>query len=444
MNTYQQDQLTRMLESRPIEPVMIDDFFKRNKHRWRIQDIKKAYAFLLEYANQIEKQEPDIADTLRAGYQLSFENKAREGVMESIRQIVKIPDDTKIDPKFLNGISNHDFVMAFATLQEFLLDCYHDIARAPFEWGYPASHKKFSTGPAFYGDSRLRRMISTLFSCGEFDGHVLTVDKKAFLKNVYQSTSKETALMLEGFANMGLMVEGFDDKSESLFYISFPDNANVLAIFRLFFSDGECRKCADDCSHMGSCYWNYPVTKNTSFSYRFFEDRVTQTHEPEFLIVLDYMADNLREIHFWLYEEAKKCGFDFDHFDATAYGNMLYRKGGWGTKNMPLVGVYDIAGDRLEENKFMAHTTFKRIFKTHPEEIAKLMEKFPDAIGNHAYDCPSYCDKTAVATCKRVHQYKMGDVEYHSCGYQSFLFMEPTFDDVKLIIELWKLENRIK
>ena len=28
MNTYQQDQLTKMLESRPIEPVMVDDFFR--------------------------------------------------------------------------------------------------------------------------------------------------------------------------------------------------------------------------------------------------------------------------------------------------------------------------------------------------------------------------------------------------------------------------------
>ena len=105
------------------------------------------------------------------------------------------------------------------------------------------------------------------------------------------------------------------------------------------------------------------------------------------------MPEQLQEIHFWLYEEAKKYGFDFDPFMATSYNCISYNKGGWGGKQMPFVGMYGIYGVRLEENKIAAHTIFKRIFQTHPNEIKKLME--------------------------------------------------PTLDDVKLIFELWKLENAI-
>jgi len=443
MNVYQEEQLTQLLEARPIMPEMVADFFGSIKHHWRMQDKVAAYKFLREYADRIESEHPDVANSIRDGYKFSFENKVREGAKENLRQIVSIPHDTKIDPKFLNELSNEDFVTAFEALQEFLIACYSDIARAPFEWGYPCAHQKLTV--VEYGEYRLRNMLSSLFAHSEFDRYTLSlsVDRKAFLKSVYKSSTKETELMLEGFTNMGLIVENFDSKSKT-FNVSFPDNVDVLRILPLFFSPGECRRCWEDCSHMGRCYWNYPITRNTSFSYRFFEDRAMQTYETEFLIALDGMPENLREIHFWLYEEAKKYGFDFDRLEATAYGCILYRRGGWGGKNMPLVGVYDISGDRMEGNKVVASTTFKRIFETHPEEVAKLMERFPDAIGNRAYDCSLYCGKAAEKICKKGYQYQIDGVDYRSCGYKSFMFIEPTFEDVKMIVALWKLENRIK
>jgi len=444
MNAHQQNKLEKLLDSRPIIPEMVDDFFRSVRHNWRIQDRLEAYEALQEYTDRIEAEQPNVADSLRGGYKLSFETKARTGAKESLRQIVKIPPDTKIDPAYLRELNNDDFVAAFDTFQEFLIACYSDIARAPFEWGYPSSHKKLKSvdSPDRYGDRRLRNILSNLFSCGEFDGYNLTVNKKKFFKNVYLSSYRETTLMLEGLANMGLISENVESKSKS-FSVYFPDNPNMLIIVPLFSSSGECRRCYENCSHMGKCYWNYPLTRNTSFSYRFFEDKTTQTHEAEFLIAMDSLPENLREIHFWLYEEAKKIGYDFNPFDATSNGCILYRKGWWGGKNLPLVGAYDISGSRLEGNKFAAITKYKRLFKAYPTEIAKLMEKFPDAIGNRAYDCPLYCNMEAENICKKAHLYKIDGVNYHSCGHKSFLFMEPTFDDIKLIVELWKLENRI-
>ena len=442
MNGHQQEKLTHLLESRPIEPYMVDDFFNSIRHPWRMQDRAEAYGILLEYVDNIETEQPDVAASLREGYNLYFENTARKGVRENMKQIVKIPHDTRIDCKYLNGLGNDDFVTAFDSLQEFLIACYSDIARAPFEWGYPCSHKKLSA--VGWGEEyRLRGMLANLFSYGEFDGYGLTVDKKAYFKNAYLSNSEETKLMLDGFTNMGLIVEGLDSKSKT-FYVSFPDNANMLCILPLFFAAGECSKCWEDCPHIGKCYGNYPITRHTSFSYRFFEDKTTQTHEAEFLIALDSMPEHLREIHLWLYEEAKQYGFDFDPFWAASYGCISYNRGGWGGKHMPFVGMHGIYGSCIGEDKIAAHTTFKRIFKTHPGEIARLMEKFPDSIGNHAYDCPFYCGKTGENICKKGYRYKIDGVDYHSCGYKSFLFMNPTFDDVKWIVELWKLENQIE
>ena len=290
-------------------------------------------------------------------------------------------------------------------MQDFIVTCYSDIARAPFEWGYPTSHKKIQ---AIDGNwtCRLRHTLSQLFWQGEFDGPDLIVNKAAFANKLYKSSAQETRLMLNGFTNMGLIVEDYENRHSKHFRVSFPDNSDMLKILTKFFTDTESQKCSqcwDDCSHMGQCYWNYPITRNTMFSYRFFEDKSNQSHETEFLIVLDNAPEALRDIHFWLYEEAKKYGFDFDPYYATSYGNMLYRKGGWGSKNMPLIGIYDTTGERLQDCEYAAHVEFKR-------ETALAMRKSPNTVKTDGL----------------------------------FSIVEPTLEDVKTIIELWKLGNKLQ
>jgi len=390
-------ELQFFLESHPTAE-MVDEFFINIQRKWRMQDRLKAFDLLLEYAG---KQSADVAATLHNGYNLHMENKASANALTQLAKIASIPYDTVIDPKYLNdlGLANEDFVTACDTMLDFLCACYGDIARAPFEWGYPTSHKKIQSVDGGW-HCRFRHMLSQLFWQGEFDGSDLLVNKAAFINKQYKSSTKETLQMLDGITNMGLIVEDFDNRHSRHFRVSFPDNADMLKILTQFFTDTEsqkCRRCWDDCSHIGQCYWNYPITRNTVFSYRFFEDRRTQSHETEFLIVLDYAPEILREIHFWLYEEVKKYGFDFDPYYATSYGNMLYRKGGWGSKNFPLIGMYDSEGDRLQNCEYAAHAEFKK-------NAALVMERFPNAVNNDGL----------------------------------FTFAEPTIEEAKEIIEMWK------
>ena len=437
-----QGEFANLVVSRPVVPEMVKDLFKSINY-WKQQDRAEAYRLLLEYADFIETREPDTADALRDGYKLSLENIVCQNAKASRERIVIIPPDTKIAPEFLGGLTNDDFVTALDTFQNFLISCYSDIEIAPEQWGYPFSHQKIRGGWSSigYGDYRVRNFLSSFYTSGEFDGHILTVNKKAFFKNVYESTKKEAIQTLDCFTNLGLIIEGVEDNS-NIFVVSFPDNPNVLRIIPLFFVSGGCRRGCEGCSNKGvGCHGDDPVTRNHFFSHRFFEDPAAQTHEAEFLVVTDPMPEHLREIHFWLYDEAKKFGFDFDPYAGMAFGCVLYRRGGWGGKNMPFVGMFDNgAGD----NNFAAHAVLKRVFKSHPEEAAKLLERFPDAIANPDYDCPSYCGTIPKNICSNSCSYEIDGTSYRSCGYKSFIFLNPTFEDVKLIIELWKLEHKIK
>jgi len=194
---------------------------------------------------------------------------------------------------------------------------------------------------------------------------------------------------------------------------------------------------------MGLCYWNYAViTPVTVFSYRFIEDPSEQRHETEFLVFVSGMSDELREIQYYLYSEAKRYGYIFDPFKPVLSGGLLYEKA---AIDWPRVGYIGDGwhGDDYRVFSFRSHIKFNKVFKTHPEMIMEFVRKRPDAFVDPEHLCNQHCGNTLDRPCvsHRV-TYEIDGVTYHNCG--GIRVQEPSLEDVKSIVELYVLENKLK
>jgi hypothetical protein len=106
------------------------------------------------------------------------------------------------------------------------------------------------------------------------------------------------------------------------------------------------------------------------------QDPTTQTHETFFLAKTDSEPPHLREIYYWLYDEAIKHGFQPNRKKKMYC--YLYKKG---SKEWLLVGK----GSSYHEEEFLHsinHTlsvkfAFPKIYHTHPEKIEWLKHRFP-------------------------------------------------------------------
>jgi len=219
----------------------------------------------------------------------------------------------------------------------------------------------------------------------------------------------------------------------------------VLQAMQAHFSDRPCRRCYGTCNHMGSCYWAYAaIVPVTVFSYRFIEDPAEQRHETEFLAFVSGMSEELREIQYYLYSEAMRYGYRFDPFKPVFSGGLLYEKG---AVDWPRVGYIGDGwhGDDHTVFSFRSHVKFNKVFKTHPEKVAEFAKQRPDVFrsaggGSH---CNQHCGNKLERPCPshRV-TYEFEGTTYHNCG--GFRIHEPTLEDVKSIVELYVLENKLE
>ena len=431
------DQFTEISAQAPDSSEQIYNFLERvSFHSTGIR--KNSHMFVTDYIAFIENEQPQTADELRIEYERTLLHYALAAVQASKQRIVPIPKDTKINPEVLCGLTNDDFVTAFETLQEFVTACYDDILHNHEAWSYFPKNKGYN----FSTNIGLEEMHlwGTLFKFSRHgrigDNNVLIVDRSAFAVN------KETTQLFDGFTNMGLVIDGFDKHSKE-FYVTYPDNPNVLTILcNAYFTSKGCTKCGEDCFNDGNCYWGLwdPTTRNI-FSYRFVEDPAAQQYDYPFLAMTDGEPEQIREIQYWLYAQAKKYGF---RNECVSLGCIVYMKGSpmsTSPKIFPLVGM-------LKCNRggytFAAKTKFQRVFETHPKKIVALAKRFPSAFGNPAYNCPTRCGSSPDKMCKNNYTYEMGGIIYRTCRHSNFEFPNPTLDDVKLIFELWQLENKVK
>ena len=366
-------------------------------------------------------------------------------VKASRERIAPIPANLKINPQHLGGLTHEQFLTAFIELQQFVIKCYEDIENNPIAWGYPDPYKQnFGNGGNTLGphEKRLTCFLFALSAAGELNNDVLTVEYKIFNEQFRRWKHAKPEAMLKGLGDNGLVIENFNKKATH-FTVKYPANPNVLQAMRAHFTDRPCRRCYGTCNHMGSCYWNYAtITPVTIFSYRFVEDPTEQKHETEFLVFVSPMTEKLREIQYYLYSESKRYGYRFDPFRPVWSGGLLYEKG---AVDWPRVGYIGDGwdGDDYRAYSFRAHVKFNKVFKTNPEEIAAFARQRPDVLINPDHMCNQHCGKTLDKPCAahRV-SYEIDGVTYHNCG--GIRIHEPTLDDVKAIVALYVLENKLQ
>ena len=268
------------------------------------------------------------------------------------------------------------------------------------------------------------------------------MDKKHFSGYAICKPMAKTRLMLNGFMDMGFSIEGLDSKKSPVFTVSYPDTPNLLTVLHAYFQQrhSNCKQCGDECK-ADACWRYFCYNHIKAFSYRYVEDPAVQTRERFFLAITEGMPKQLRDICYWLYDEAVKHGYTPQGYEYM--GCYSYKKG---SKEWLLLGC----GSSYHEDEFLhsvnyalaAKTRFYRVFQTHPERMDALRKRFPDSFGRPWTKC--YMCKAEADTCKNRVTFKKDNLDYHHCGTKSYLyFHNPTFDDVKEILELFKLENRI-
>jgi hypothetical protein len=341
---------------------------------------RATHQILSDYADFNEADDPEFKRAFREHVRKTFEGDARKAMKKYKAAIVLIPDDTKIDPSLLNGLTEAEFIQAFKALQKFIWGIYDAIGKgAPFEWGWPDWKGITSEG------INHNRVMETLHSLAD-----ATVKPPPKMKQI---TDKIDA--------MGLY-----------------DIPNVKPVLRAYFSKG-----------------------NDAFrllSYRFVEDPTAQSRETYFLAKTDGEPENRRTIYYWLYDEALKHGFTPKGRDHM--GCYLYEKG---RRSWLLLGgghsYHEDAFLHTPPYAMAAKVNYYRVFAEYPEKMTAIMKRFPSSFGRPWTQC--YNCRADSRNCQYRVNFPLVRKYYYHCGrHHSLFFHDPGFEDVKAILELYMLE----
>jgi len=354
--------------------------------------------------------------------------------------ILPIPNNAKIDPRHLTEISHEAFLMAFTQLQQIIMTCYDKIEAAPFFWGYP----DYVTTEGAY--NRLVDILFAIVFCGKYHQGVITVDTKVFFDSQSIKRHKKPERIIFGLTEVGFNFENFDKKSKS-FDVTFPANPNVTAVMYAYISQITPHKQS----------WQYAITLQ-SLSYRFVEDPTAQEYEAAFLAELDYDTEELQEMKRWLYSEASLYGFSIDKKSWEEGGVVKLTKGS--KKFLSLK-----QGHRESDtNHFKPHKTkvgtkvsFIHAFEKEPEKMRRLCNRFPHVFRledpgtccndhNPEKNPHQFADKSEKngKRCAFVMKFDFDGVTYKRCGLSNFFFDDINLEDVKMILEMFLVENKIR
>ena len=393
------DEVLNILGDAEPTPDTIKTYMHNQYHGVTV--LENARKFLRELSNYCAKASPVFENAIQEYFRRNWEDSASTitaGSRTSARVTVPIPPGTKINPRRLSKLTNDEYVQAFATLQGIIISIHEDIVRNPAEWGY---------------ENNVMQVFGALVNPYSHEDDVSVVERYHFdyadrIKERPKGTVKK---IINGLTAMGFHFEDFEGNSET-FSMSYPDSPNVINVLKDYckpISNGasSCGDCGDDCFE--GCYkinWYNP----SSFSYRYVEDPATQTHDIHFLANADWLPEAQREVMFWLHDEAIRHGF-------IHHRGNIYKKGSKAWLNF--------GSDKSYHEQFhmppgtlnyalVIRLPLKKIYITNPEVVVELAERFPEAI------------------------------EISKCHGGPFYFCDPTLDDAKVILEWFKLENKIK
>jgi hypothetical protein len=293
---------------------------------------------------------------------------------------------------------------------------YNEVEQSsPFEWGFPDWEMLTVEGVS---QTRILDVFQALAVCGRLSNNALVVDKKEFNK---ACKPMHTARMtLEKFTEMGLFIESLEDKKTQTFEVTCPSTPNLIKVIYAYFTHQK----------------NDKEYHKKFFSYRYVEATEKSSQETFYLAYTEGTPKEVRIIYDYLHDEAAKHGYLFQ--GCLEQGGLLYKKGG---KIWLLAG----SGSSYHEVDYLCSpdyeiavkVQFKRIFNTLSYIKEELTNRFPQAI----YRKRSTCWGCREVCAKRVFFVVEGK-EKHCCN--TFVFANPTLDDVKYLLDLYKEEHKIK
>jgi hypothetical protein len=391
--------------------------------------------FLNDYAAFIKKDNPaqlPLANFIENYYKRGFIAHAKYAAEGHRKHILPLPAEIEVNPEYLRSMDNAAFADAFRELHAFVIRCYEDIERAPLAWGYP----DYETTDGYY--NRVMDVLFALGLYGVYENGVITIDGAAFFASNTIKRHKKIELMIKGFEQMGLSFEGFGKKAQS-FRAEYPDNKEVMAVLCVYTNLIDTTKQDWQRYHLNS------------LSHRYIEK--PGKYPALWHYQMDYATNELREVQMWLFDEAAKYGFSVTGFNK---GCISYTKG---SKEFLLVrnGGRPPGTNHFENEGKQIGTkvSFIHAFERDPEGMQKLCDRFPDVF---RLDDPGRCcgDKSDMPhqftdhseddgkRCSFVMKFKFNGVSYKRCGLGNFFFTDITLDDVKAILEMFLVENKIK
>ncbi|MCL2285639.1 MAG: helix-turn-helix domain-containing protein [Firmicutes bacterium] len=400
------------------------------KQYYGVEAIKASERFMREFTAFCAKNSPLFSDALNEFNNRYWADLARQAATDRKQLIVPIPPETKIDPARLerSGLTNQEYVEAFAALQGAIISVYQDIERSPAEW---------------WNDCNVINVLDCMcIGASHAEDDVLIVDREHYeMQDRIKERSKGSInQIVKGFSSMGFVFENFEGKTPT-FKVRYPDTPNLITVLSEYFTmlPTGCTKCGDICPGNWHCY-NAWWHNNSTFSYRYVEDPAAQAMDRDFLVRVDWLPDEVGKGRYWLHDELTKLGFTFGGGQTSTTG-MMYKKGG----KMLLVHS---GSDKTYQEKFhMAPGTLnyklaikfpiKNIFQTHPKIAEEFMHNFPRVFDvARCKNCWEGCrNKATLAAMDKNHVF---------CGANYFYFCDPILEEAKEILKIWKLENNIK
>jgi len=205
--------------------------------------------------------------------------------------IIPVPDDFKIDPDCLYGISKEDFIEGLKGLTVIIKEMYFDMILSPEEYGLPLvediEYTPFNPKAAESKKSaaRLVATLKALVQCGELSNGEIIVNKKLFseiCKNKDYKVSN-SAMIFKKLSDFGFAVGGFNgksfDKNSDIFSFSYMDDNGITPVLYGFLKD----KPLKDPLLSLNYYWAIKL-----------EERPANNHQ---MIFAEYLSGDEREFY---------------------------------------------------------------------------------------------------------------------------------------------------
>ena len=153
---------------------------------------------------------------------------------------------------------------------------------------------------------------------------------------------------------------------------------------------------------------------------------------------MDGSSKPLQEIQYWLYDKAKSYGFTIQKRQPYNFGCVFYKKG---SKSFLCVGEMEVDEQKVVFSKVI----FRKIFTFDMDKVNALAKRMPGIFGNSWMNC-GLCSgtKDVKLPCRNRIEYELEGKKYKNCSCKSFYFYNPSLEDIKLILELFLIENKIK